>query len=218
MEDHYETLGVPRDATQEQIRAAFRRVASEAHPDRQGGSTERMQAVNAAYAVLSDEERRAAYDAGEFEGSPIAVARAILHSIFVSALRQNSQDPFKFATEQVNSSERIAKLEAGNLRQAIERLESQRMRIAPKGKSDLFHEALDAQIRAAEHELRGYEQNVENCKHVLQLLNDEYERGPNCKEPTTRPLYPYAGFDLASGPSRSILAAMAADGTFTRSF
>ena len=73
MQDHYETLGEPRDATAEQIRAAYRRAASKAHPDRNGGSTERMQAVNAAYEILGNADSRAAYDRGEHETSPDAI-------------------------------------------------------------------------------------------------------------------------------------------------
>lgn len=59
---HYATLGVSREATAGEIKAAFRAKASAAHPDR-GGSTEDMQAINRAYEVLSDEARRAHYDA-----------------------------------------------------------------------------------------------------------------------------------------------------------
>lgn len=58
----YEALGVEPTATAEEIRAAYRALAREHHPD-MGGDGERMAAVNTAYAVLSDPERRAAYDA-----------------------------------------------------------------------------------------------------------------------------------------------------------
>lgn len=64
MSGHYETLGVARDASPEDIKAAYRRASSAAHPDREGGSTEKQQAVNMAYEVLSDPKRRASYDQG----------------------------------------------------------------------------------------------------------------------------------------------------------
>lgn len=66
---HYETLGVPRDATLVQIKAAFRKLASQHHPDR-GGDKEKSAAINGAYAVLSDSERRARYDAGNGDALP----------------------------------------------------------------------------------------------------------------------------------------------------
>lgn len=66
---HYETLGVLRDASADDIRAAWRRKASEAHPDK-GGTDEAMAAVNAAWAVLGDPQARAAYDkVGDVEAS-----------------------------------------------------------------------------------------------------------------------------------------------------
>ena len=65
MPDHYETLGVSPEATGEQIRSAFRKVAREHHPDVSVSedSKEKFIAANDAYEVLSDVERKRAYDA-----------------------------------------------------------------------------------------------------------------------------------------------------------
>ena len=67
--NHYETLGVAPNATAVEIKAAFRKLASQHHPDR-GGDKEKSAAVNDAYAVLSDSERRARYDAGQADVAP----------------------------------------------------------------------------------------------------------------------------------------------------
>ncbi len=61
MTDHYATLGIGRDATAAQIRAAYRRQAQAFHPDR-GGSNARMSEINRAFAELSDPARRAHAD------------------------------------------------------------------------------------------------------------------------------------------------------------
>ncbi len=63
--DFYALLGVPRNATPEQLRRAYREAALRLHPDRNTnpGDTELFLAVNEAYEVLIDPERRAAYDA-----------------------------------------------------------------------------------------------------------------------------------------------------------
>lgn len=62
--DYYETLGVARDAQAEDIKKAFRRLARKYHPDvsKEPKADVRMKEVNEAYAVLSDPEKRAAYD------------------------------------------------------------------------------------------------------------------------------------------------------------
>jgi DnaJ-class molecular chaperone len=63
--DYYKTLGVPRTATQADIKKAFRKLARESHPDKHPGDTaaeRRFKAINEANAVLSDAGKRAKYD------------------------------------------------------------------------------------------------------------------------------------------------------------
>ena len=62
--DYYESLGVGRSASSEELKNAYRRLAKEYHPDvnSEPGAEERFKEINEAYAVLSDDERRAAYD------------------------------------------------------------------------------------------------------------------------------------------------------------
>ena len=62
--DYYKTLGVSRDATAEEIKKAYRRLARKYHPDvsKETNAEQKMKEVNEANAVLSDPEKRAAYD------------------------------------------------------------------------------------------------------------------------------------------------------------
>src|SRR5947209_10862233 len=83
--DYYEVLGVARDASEGDIKKAYRKLARENHPDRNPGDKQaegRFKEVQEAYEVLSDKTKRAQYDrfgfagpgaeagAGGFEGGP----------------------------------------------------------------------------------------------------------------------------------------------------
>lgn len=61
-EDYYRLLGVDRQATQDEIKKAYRKLAHKYHPDKAGGSEEKFKEINSAYQVLSDTKKRAQYD------------------------------------------------------------------------------------------------------------------------------------------------------------
>jgi molecular chaperone DnaJ len=79
--DYYEVLGVSRTATDQELKAAYRKQALQHHPDRNPGnaeSEERFKACSEAYQILSDPQKRAAYDryghaglgSAGFDGNP----------------------------------------------------------------------------------------------------------------------------------------------------
>lgn len=78
MKDYYELLGVPRGANDDELKKAFRKLAHQYHPDKQGGDEKKFKEINEAYQVLSDTEKRrvydqvghAAYKQGASSGSP----------------------------------------------------------------------------------------------------------------------------------------------------
>src|SRR5437667_1188303 len=76
--DYYEVLGVARQASPEELKRAFRKIAMDSHPDRNPDDAvahERFKEASEAYTVLSDPDRRRSYDlfgpAGVGSGGPV---------------------------------------------------------------------------------------------------------------------------------------------------
>lgn len=81
----YEVLGVARNASQDEIRRAYRKLAKDLHPDLHPGdkaAESRFKAVSAAYRLLSDPEQRARYDRGEIDASGAEQPKRSIHRDF----------------------------------------------------------------------------------------------------------------------------------------
>ena len=69
--DYYKVLGVDKNATQEDIKKAYRKLAIQYHPDKNPGdknAEEKFKEATEAYEILSDDEKRKAYDQYGFAG------------------------------------------------------------------------------------------------------------------------------------------------------
>ena len=105
MTDYYATLGVPRTATASDIKQAFRRLASQHHPDK-GGDTKKFQEIQAAYAVLGDEQKRREYDNPQPQfGGPGSGPNFNFDDIFSMFGARFTEHPFRQAQRQ--SSARV---------------------------------------------------------------------------------------------------------------
>ena len=70
VKDYYKSLGVDKNATQDEIKSAYRKLAKQYHPDLHPGddaAAEKFKEVNEAYSVVGDPEKRARYDRGEMD-------------------------------------------------------------------------------------------------------------------------------------------------------
>ena len=69
MADHYQTLGVAKNASPDDIKKAYRKLASQHHPDK-GGDTAKFQEIQTAYDTLSDHQKRQQYENPMPQGNP----------------------------------------------------------------------------------------------------------------------------------------------------
>ncbi|GAB3561156.1 molecular chaperone DnaJ [Spelaeicoccus albus] len=100
MSDHYDVLGVPRDASSEEIKKAYRKLARKLHPDVNPGQEDEFKAVSHAYEVLSDPEKRRNYDmhgdsngAGAYAGNPFGGGFGDIFDSFFQGTSARAQGP-----------------------------------------------------------------------------------------------------------------------------
>jgi curved DNA-binding protein len=126
MTDHYQILGVAKNATPDELKKAYRRLASIHHPDK-GGDTAEFQKIQVAYDTLSDPEKRQQYDNPMPKGNPFGAHTGGFHfnmngfnmdDLFGHMFRQHHHNNNVFRTtfwislEQVyNGGEEVLKLQ-----------------------------------------------------------------------------------------------------------
>lgn len=197
---HYDTLGVPRDASPADIKRAFRKLASQHHPDRAGGDKDKAAAVNDAYACLSDSERRARYDAGERDARPPTAeeARAVKVQVILNAAMNDALDNPMTETLGAVSTVRRSLREAAKNAQAgsdkaasdVKRLERVKAKVKRKAAAghDIVAELIDGRIANV---LRFAEQAKSERAELLDALAllDAYEEdGPSQAQPANAEL------------------------------
>jgi curved DNA-binding protein CbpA len=175
--DHYSTLGVPHDADPDTIKRAYRKRSSESHPDKEGGSHEAQQAVNVAYTILSDPERRQRYDNGEAEqASGPSAAEQVVIQHFIAALQEND------GTDLVGSARmRIQRLIASldgavnDARRERNKLEKKAKRLIFKGSGEsLLHMVIESRCAEIDNLLEQAKRDRPNLEAACKIL-DSYE-------------------------------------------
>lgn len=187
MTDHYSTLGVPRSADGAAIKRAYRRRSKEAHPDRPGGNTQAMVAINLAYETLSDPARRAHYDQHGEDCPPPppldVLARAMVMQLFLQALGQASdqEDLVRVTRGGVKAAQSQARSAIHGREAKLAKLEKSRGRLKYRGAEGNFLDDLFVQqISALREQIEKARAHVKVCERALEVLQEfEYHPDPS---------------------------------------
>ena len=171
----YEDLGVPEDATADEIKRAYKTSASKTHPDKEGGSTEDFQKIQKAFHVLSDQESKERYDHTGETGNTVSIkdkAINVITSIFMQVMQANSfkkQDYIPVVRAHLNKS--IISDEA-----TLAKIKTQNTALSYLAKHTLGSKQLTAklqhQVNALEKNRHACEENIEMLKVALKCLTE----------------------------------------------
>lgn len=194
---HYKTLGVEPAATPEEVKRAFRRSASAAHPDKDGGSDEAMAAVNKAWAVLGDPERRAKYDETGDDGEDkfAQQVQSVLMQLFEMALETVEHDMVGACRANLKANIGDHGAEVKDLAKKIDRLEKRRDKVAVKQGPNLMHVLIDRKVTAHRQKIASLELSIRIMTGAQELL-DAYESTDKDEKPTYQQRNPYGGHEL----------------------
>lgn len=171
---YYDDLGVSEDATLEEIKKAYRRLAQQHHPDLQGGSEEEFKKISYAYRVLKDPGSRLLYDkTGKAERPKIEVEiKNALLAAFKSAIIEGADQVLVFAKNFVKEGEQQLKQQKMNAIANQIRLRERREKIIALGEENLFHMVVDQELKNMGFALEQINYQLEviaGCYKVLEM-------------------------------------------------
>lgn len=175
--NHYDTLGVPRDATREAIKRAYRKLASQHHTDRGGGDHDAMAAINKAYETLYDQEKRARYDASGEDGPRPPTAQEKAANSVAQVITQIIDSDFDgniVAELRKHFSEKISEAEKANKKHSakIQKLSKRKSAITSKKSPNLIHIIIDERVAKMQKLIEGNVEGITVCKEALTFIAD----------------------------------------------
>jgi curved DNA-binding protein CbpA len=181
--DHYETLGVNKDATPAEIKKARRRKAQAIHPDLEGGDESAMAEVNAAFDCLSDPQRRLLYDQTGQDGqrSVEDEVRNEILAAFADALGRDASDALKHARQVITGKQNEIKKQRSMALAAEKKLTARREKISVKAGDNLFHLLIDQQLTQLANAIAHCDRGLKVMATALKAL-ETYESSEKAQE------------------------------------
>jgi len=200
----YQQLNIDPTATDSEIKTAYRKLAQKNHPDK-GGDQEEFQAIQEAYEILSDPDRRKRYDETgetEKEKQPADRVAAALAGLFTEII---TNDNFKGnivedIRKRVNEQMQVANHRVLIIEDEKSRLEKLSGRVKTE-KSNYFQYAIDHKLSELDFVLERIKDENELRNLILENLDDYVDERPD-KEPVfvgTGPLGGLGGFHQQNG-------------------
>lgn len=183
----YEDLGVGKDASPEEIKQAYKKLAKENHPDT-GGNTEKFQEVSHAYSVLKDPGKRSDYDSHGEERDQSDQSYHILTGIFETLLSKSEDLPpdFNILEEMKNILDQMIRKIRNDRKQInnhVKRYKKLLKRFKrKKAGSNFFVLALEKKIREGTNRVNSATKARTDAKKARNLLNDYEWEGPSTEE------------------------------------
>jgi curved DNA-binding protein CbpA len=198
--NHYETLGVDSDATLDEIKKAYRAFAKELHPDK-GGDEEQFKALNRAYVVLSDSEKREFYDLhGDIDEAKQNRLDEVLGAMIEDALNAEASDVAKHVLDEIRQGVAEMNRKERQLEKREAKLKKSVKRVKCKRGSDPITSRINAKLSAIASERSRIEQGREALDYVKARIEGDFEFEKT--ERTIEPVYGMPGsfspFDMDS--------------------
>lgn len=179
--DLYALLGVARDATKAQIRAAYRKAAKMAHPDQPGGSAEKFGALKLAHDILTDDGRRKNYDdTGDASEVKPNNRQAEIHNAIAQYLAEAMSRPdaenidlVKVMTQRINGQIMDHMQKLSTLEDQKKHLQKMRKRFkAKKGKQDVLGFMVDQMISGANMQIETTKGHIDSLKEIGEVIQN----------------------------------------------
>lgn len=179
--NHYQTLGVDKIASQDEIKRAYRMLAQKLHPDKPDGDIEQFQRVQKAYEVLSDPDRRANYDQTGNDSSPnyeqIAYSRTA--QLFAEIIESDKKgDLIDIAVKLVHAAIEQSKIKITMSESGIKKQEKKLNRISSKGEN-IFSDVLSAKINSLRETIELHTEEIKIFELVLSLIQNHKDENPD---------------------------------------